>query len=177
MAAQQVSLLCLTQDSVTNPRTAFRRDLHKALTEYSAAGTSLLVLGDFNEPLGQDPDGISHIAGTLGLMDLMMSRHSSPPPATYARGSKRLNYALASPDVCAALRRTGYKEFNARIASDHRGNFFDFDAHALFGSATQSLATLAKRGLSAINVTQVTEYIRQKHSLLTEHNVLVEWNS
>jgi hypothetical protein len=84
VTAQQVSLLCLTQDSVTNPRTAFRRNLLQVLQEYSETGTSLMVLGDFNKPLGQEPDRISHIAGTLGLMDLMMSRHSSPPPATYA---------------------------------------------------------------------------------------------
>ena len=171
MAAQQVSLLCSTQDSVTNPRTAFRRDLLKALQTYSNAGTLLLVLGDFNEPLGQDPEGMSKIAGELGLLDLMMSRHSSSPPATYARGSNCLDYALSSPEVCEALRSSGYEEFNARIASDHRGYFFDFDTNVLFGSETQQLAPMAKRGLSASNVSQVTEYIRHKHSLLTAHNV------
>ncbi len=104
-------------------------------------------------------------------MDLMMSRHSSNPPATYARGSKCLDYALASPEICEALRSAGYEEFNARIASDHRGYFFDFDTNALFGSETQVLASMSKRGMSASNVSQVTEYIRQKHRILTEHNV------
>ena len=148
VAAQQVSLLCLSQDPVKNPRRAFCRDLFKALKEYADDGASLLVLGDFNEKLGTDPDGITQIAGELELVDLMRSRHSSEPPATYARGSKCLDYALASPEVCNALKAAGYEEFNAHIASDHRGYFFDFETTLLFGSETQTLVTMAKRGLS-----------------------------
>jgi exonuclease III len=171
VAAQQVSLLCLSHDSVKNPRRAFCRDLFKALKAYSDDGASLLVLGDFNEKLGTDPDGITQVAGELGLTDLMRSRHSANLPATYARGSKCLDYALASPDVCTSLKAAGYEEFNARIASDHRGYFFDFDTNLLFGSDTQTLVTMEKRGLSASNACQVTEYIRQKHRILSEHNV------
>ena len=39
----------------------------------------------------------------------------------------------------------------------------DFDTSKLFGSETQTLATMAKRGLVANNVNQVTAYIRLKH--------------
>ncbi|KAI2501959.1 hypothetical protein MHU86_12512 [Fragilaria crotonensis] len=52
VAAQHASLLRLTQDQVLNPRTAFRRDLLKALQTYASVGTMLLVVGDFNEVLG-----------------------------------------------------------------------------------------------------------------------------
>lgn len=170
VAAQQTSLLCLAQDTVTNPRTAFRRDLLAALRSYNQEGTLLIVVGDFNEHLGTDPEGMVKIAGTLGLIDLMASRHSSAPPATYARGSKRLDYALANPLASDALISAGYEEFNAHFISDHRGYFFDFDTDMLFGSGTQQLATREKRGLLSNNVHQVTEYIREKHRILFDHH-------
>ncbi|KAI2490979.1 hypothetical protein MHU86_23581 [Fragilaria crotonensis] len=150
VAAQQASLLRLAQDSVLNPRTAFRRDLLRALQEYLSAGTLLLVVGDFNESFGADPDGMSKIAGQLGLLDIIASRHSSKPPATYARGTKRLDYALASPLVGEALISAGYEEFNAHIVSDHRGFFLDFDTNLLFGSETQQLVSAEARDLSSV---------------------------
>jgi hypothetical protein len=163
VAAQQASLLRLSQDSVLNPRTAFHRDLLKVLHEYMGKGCLLIVIGDFNESLGSDLDGMSKIASQLGLIDLMSSRHSSKPPATYVRGTKRLDYALASPSVGDALVSAGYEEFNAHIGSYHRGFFFNFDTNVLFGSETQQLASREKRALSSYNIHQVTEYIREKH--------------
>ncbi|KAI2502879.1 hypothetical protein MHU86_11548 [Fragilaria crotonensis] len=170
VAAQQASLLRLAQDSVLNPRTAFRRDLLRALQEYLSAGTLLLVVGDFNESFGADPDGMSKIAGQLGLLDIIASRHSSKPPATYARGTKRLDYALASPLVGEALISAGYEEFNAHIVSDHRGFFLDFDTNLLFGSETQQLVSAEARDLSSSNIRQVTAYIREKHRILFHHH-------
>ena len=170
VAAQQESLLRLTQDPIKTPRKAFRRDLSEALRSYTSEQTLILIVGDFNEQLGLDPDGMTKIASDFGLIDLMAQRHSSPPPATYARGSKRLDYALASPLIGDSLISAGYEEFNARMSSDHRGYFFDFNTTLLFGSATQSLVTQQKRGLSTSNVHQVTEYIREKHRILFGHH-------
>jgi hypothetical protein len=97
IAAQQSSLLLLAKDSVTNPRTAFRRDKVRAMRPYEVAGAELLLVGDFNEPFGSDPEGtMSLIATQLRLTNLMASQHSLPPPATYARETKCLDYALAS---------------------------------------------------------------------------------
>ena len=170
VAAQHLSLLLASQDKTTNPRVAFRRDLISCLQAYHKQKYKILLVGDFNEVLGSDPDGISKIADSFNLVDLMASRHSSTPPATYARGSKRLDYALASPSVLLALQSCGYDEFNSRIASDHRGYFFDFRTMDLFGSDTQPLATRINRTLSSSNHTQVTAYIRRKYALLEQCN-------
>lgn len=85
-ASQQHSLLLQAQDQLTNPRSAFRRDITLAIQASLADGHEILLLGDFNEALGTDPDGIQKVAATCGLIDLMSLRHSSTPPATYARG-------------------------------------------------------------------------------------------
>ncbi|KAI2493592.1 hypothetical protein MHU86_20950 [Fragilaria crotonensis] len=170
VAAQHASLLRLTQDQVLNPRTAFRRDLLKALQTYASVGTMLLVVGDFNEVFGADPDGMSKIAGQLGLIDVFARRNSSTPPVTYARGTKRLDYALASPAVSDAVISAGYEAFNAHIVSDHRGFYLDFDSNVLFGSDTQKLVSAEKRDLSSNNTQQVTEYIREKYRILFHHH-------
>ena len=170
VAAQHLSLLMSSNDKTSNPRVAFRRDMTTALQEYTQQKYDILLAGDFNEVLGSDPDGMGKIAEQFGLLDLMSLRSSSSPPATYARGSKRLDYVLASPLVCEALLSSGYDAFNSRIASDHRGYFMDFKTDILFGSNTQRLASKTNRMLSSVNHTQVTAYIRRKYELLEQCN-------
>ena len=177
VAAQQQSLLLLSKDSTSDPRTAFRRDLLQAIKQYTTHDHKVLVLGDFNEQMGSDSAEFSNVAGQCGLLDVMACRHHMPPPATYARGTKCLDYALASPHVCKALKRAGYEAFNARVHSDHRGYYFDFDSTALFGTATQDLATRHKRGLVTSSIHHVTTYIRKKYKLLIQHNAFQQSTS
>ncbi|KAI2501501.1 hypothetical protein MHU86_12946 [Fragilaria crotonensis] len=149
VAAQHASLLRLTQDQVLNPRTAFRRDLLKALQTYASVGTMLLVVGDFNEVFGADPDGMSKIAGQLGLIDVFARRNSSTPPVTYAHVVRNVwTMHLLVP----------------------LGFYLDFDSNVLFGSDTQKLVSAEKRDLSSNNTQQVTEYIREKYRILFHHH-------
>ena len=170
VAGQHRSLLLQSQGPVTNPRSAFRRDLLLALQGHLRAGSDILLVGDFNESFGSDADGMSFIAGELQLVNLGPLRHSSHAPATYSRGTKCLDYALGSPRLQAALVAMGYEEFNARLSSDHRGYFLDFDTDTLFGSPTPDLATPHRRMLKANNVRQVTAYIDRMYELLSAHN-------
>ena len=92
VASQQRSLLLQAGDPTNDPRTAFRRDLLQQLQTYRQAGIEILLVGDFNEAYGTDPDGISSLTGSLGLTHLMSYHHpSTPPPVTYARGVKCLD--------------------------------------------------------------------------------------
>ncbi|KAI2510607.1 hypothetical protein MHU86_3718 [Fragilaria crotonensis] len=170
VASQHRSLLLQSQDPVPNPRSAFRRDLLLALRSYQRAGSDILLVGDFNEAFGTDADGLSFIAGELQLINLSSSRHSSHVPATYSRGSKCLDYALGSPRLGAALIAMGYEAFNARLSSDHRGFFIDFDTDKLFGSPTPNLASPNRRMLKANNIHQVTAYIDTMYEFLLAHN-------
>jgi exonuclease III len=170
-ASQQQSLLLAAQDSTINPRTAFRRDLSVYIRQCIDKGHEILLLGDFNEPFGTDPDGMPKLATEFQLIDLMASRHSSHPPATYARGRTRLDYALATIHVASALKRAGYEAFNERFHTDHRAYFLDFDTRDLLGTTTQPLQSPAARILKTNNVAQVTQYIQTKYDILMEHNV------
>ncbi|KAI2503535.1 hypothetical protein MHU86_10917 [Fragilaria crotonensis] len=90
---------------------------------------------------------MSKIAGQLGLIDVFARRNSSTPQSLM-RGTKRLDYALASP----------------------LGFYLDFDSNVLFGSDTQKLVSAEKRDLSSNNTQQVTEYIREKYRILFHHH-------
>ena len=92
----------------------------KAVKHYTAQAHNVLIIGDFNEQMGSDASGISNVTGQCGLLDVMACRHL--PATLYARGTKCLDYAIASPHgMCSALKRAGYEAFNARVHSDHRG--------------------------------------------------------
>ena len=65
----------------------------------------------------------------------------------------------------------GYKAFNERFLSDHRGYFFDFNTKLLFGSPNQDLASLSKRRLNTANLKNTTTYIEKLYDLLRSHNV------
>ena len=55
---QQYSLLVHDQDSTKAPRTAFRRDLKSFLLQCTNRGDELIVVGDFNEAIGDEVDGM-----------------------------------------------------------------------------------------------------------------------
>ena len=85
-ASQQLRLLLWDQDEVQSPRIAFKRDLKQYLRNCLAAGDGIILVGDFNEPLGTHKNGIGQLAAELNLIDMMQLEHSADPPATYSRG-------------------------------------------------------------------------------------------
>jgi len=85
---------------------------------------------------------------TCGLCDpLREQHHQGDPPATYSRGSSRIDYILISTSLLEAVQRSGILPYHTVFISDHRGCYVDFDAAALFGSPTAALAPEIYRGL------------------------------
>lgn len=176
-ATQQYSLLLRQHDRITDPRKAFRRDLREFLRNQRQKGSQILLIGDFNERIGEDPSGMSKIAAQFELQDILKTQHGHlSEPATYARGHKRLDYALATPAVANAVIACGYEPFNYRFHTDHRAIFLDFDTQKLFGSTTQSLVNYPLRNLHSNNIRQVTSYVQEKHRLLSQCNAFERGN-
>jgi hypothetical protein len=139
--------------------------MRKILTQCTRYGHEFLLVGAFNETLETTNSGMATLAADFHLVDLMSLQSSSrPPPSTNARRHSRLNYGLATRQVADALVAGGYESFGERYPTDHRAYFFDLDTTALFGLATQSLASPALRMLHSNNVVQVTAYIRENMS-------------
>ena len=167
---QQYSLLVNEQDSLLAPRAAFRRDLKNFLTQRRNQGEELILVGDFNEDMEEDASGVLSIVHQLNMVDMMGARHQQDLPATYSRGRKCLDYGFATPTVCAALVSCGFEGFGHRFPSDHRGYFFDFDIHRLFGTHIQPLSKVEPRLLHSTNARQATVYLRKLHAVLTSCN-------
>jgi hypothetical protein len=155
---------------VTDPRRAFKRDLLETLRALRLQGMEILLLGDFNEVFGSDPHGVSSIAMHLDLQHIMSTHHFIPLPATYARGTECLDYALGTPAIARAVIRVGYEAFNERLQSDHRAYFIDFRTTLLFGSETQALAKRVPRMLQSKNIAQTTAYLREKYRIMEHQN-------
>ena len=170
--AQQRSLLIRQGEVDINPRQAFLRDLTKFIhTKQHSVKHELLILGDFNERIGDNPQGIARVAAEFNLTDIYRMQHPHlQDVATYTRGRKRLDYALGSSRVAQAVRACGYEPFNYRLHTDHRASFIDFDTEILFGSATQTLVNHTSRVLHSNNLKQVTQYIKEKHAMLSSCN-------
>ena len=169
-AAQQRSLLLDAQDPLTDPRQAFVRDLKTFLEACISQGDEVLLMGDFNETIGVERNPTSAMLSELSLVNLMLTRHLAPLPATYARGKKCLDYGFAARKVADALVACGYEAFNLRYTTDHRSYFFDFDTDLLFGAATPELASHQQCILKSGNVKQVTQYIKTVYDLLKQCN-------
>jgi hypothetical protein len=64
----------------------------------------------------------------------------------------------------------GYKPFQKRIKSDHRGLFLDFDTNLLFGNDTPKMGPHASRDFTSRNPANNSAYIEAKHSHLIEQD-------
>ena len=150
---------------------AFRRDFGNYLKQCREGNEEILLLGDFNECIGSDPDAIQKVLDDNELMNVMSTKHSGPLPATYSRGHKCLDYALATPGIKQSVVKAGYEAFNAKFPTDHRAYYIDFEIDQLFGVQIQSLAKFEPRVLKSNNLQQATAYIKAKHKFLEDHNV------
>jgi hypothetical protein len=152
------------------PRKYFYRDLNEFIRLCKTRNESTILVGDFNEPMNER-SSMARISMNHGLVDILFQRNPQlPEPATYARGSNRIDYCLVSPDLVDAVQSCGYEPFQMRIQSDHRGLFIDFYTHLLFGNDTQPLGPAAFRDFTAKCPTDNSKYIAAKHAHLTEQN-------
>jgi hypothetical protein len=99
----------------------------------------------------------------------MFSLHESRTIPTYARGKKRLDYALATPLAASTIIAGSFEPFNHQLASDHQAFFLDFDEIALFGSQSPSLPSMQWRDLHAKNPKEITKYLKAKYSMMEAH--------
>jgi hypothetical protein len=95
--AQQYQLLRLAGNAQPNPRQQFAVDLKKEVANRRRNHEELIVCGDFNEQLGDDPNLMASVCAQHDLFDVH-DRHlgDQAQVPTYIRGSKKLDYVFAS---------------------------------------------------------------------------------
>ena len=89
--------------------------------------------------------------------------------ATYARGSKCIDYIVCDAWVSDASIQGCYEPFQYRLKGDHLTMAVDFDTNLLFGNPTTILATLAQCEFSSKDAGSNRKYIQAQHEYLTQH--------
>jgi len=95
--AQQWHLLRLAGNKTPDPRKQCISDLKLLIQEHQKNPGKILIVGDINEELGTDPSGFASICANYNLADIHAHFHPDDNDlVTYIRGSKRVDYAMAS---------------------------------------------------------------------------------
>jgi hypothetical protein len=124
---QQIELYKLKNIRDPDPKKIFIEDLTSLVRKARKEDKDIILTGDFNELVGDDPRGMSTVLLAGDLTDAHEHQHGKIDTTTYTRGIKRLNYIFITPRLVKQILRSGYESFHTRIASDHRGYFVDFD--------------------------------------------------
>jgi hypothetical protein len=136
---QQRNMFRLEGRTNPNPRKILIADLRALVSELRRDGHDLILMGDFNEQIGKDPQGMSSVLTAGVLIDSCITRHSiETEPATYARGQTRVNYIFISERLKPHLLQAGIEPFNQCIFSDHRGMYIDLALPGLFDTGFPS---------------------------------------
>jgi hypothetical protein len=67
--------------------------------------------------------------------------------------------------------RSGYESFHARIASDHRGFFVDFDLAGFLDRQLPSRYSASSRAIRGTHPSNITKYTEYLHEYLEERDI------
>lgn len=119
---QQVILL--HEDGMENadPRNVFIVDMLILIKELEKSPDNYIVLMmDANEDINDKERGISKLLEETTLVDSFTEyARTDCDIATYARGTKRIDYIFTSANVMPFIERVGYTAFYSLNTSDHR---------------------------------------------------------
>jgi hypothetical protein len=145
----------------------FKIDLKTLLEGFLNQHHDILLMGDFNEDLETNIDGVR--SATMGLIDLMQVKIGHKNFSTHIDGQTRIDFALAMPRVVEACIHAGSKPFRHRFETDHRGFFLDLDNAVLFGNQTAILQSPSQRGLTSKSFKHCKTYIASRWKYLNHH--------
>jgi hypothetical protein len=154
-----------------DPRQRFIADLRRDLQHRIRNHEAIILAGDFNERLGDDPNLLASICGEFDLFDVHDFHHGdSTMIPTYIRGTKRLDYCLLSPCLAPFVHASGINRFNECYHSDHRAIFLDIDLKAYLGDILRTLARPDQRFVSTSS-RHATKFVNKVHAHLHANKV------
>ena len=163
--AQQAWMNADRGEAQVNLRDKFMSDLTVLIMARKLIGHDIILMMDANEASGQG-SGVDHLMTKCGLVDIhTLTVDLSPPPATYQRGSKKIDFILITPSITSAVRAVSVLPLHDGYLSDHRALVADFDAAVLFADHTSPVLPPTGRRLTSTNPSALHPYIEhlKKH--------------
>ena len=109
--AQQTSLYLLDGEIDPNPRKHFIRDLLTLITTAKDNNQDIILIGDFNEVVGDDPKMSEIVLVAGNLTDAHAHKHDHANIATYIRGRHRVDYCFVSLEYLNTSYDVDLKQF------------------------------------------------------------------
>ena len=106
-----------------------------------------------------------------GLIDVISTRHGTPPPRTYLRGPRRIDYILANPNILSSVRKCGHLGIQDGIYSDHVGVWIELDGRKLFQSSTANMGTARVKALNLRDQKQCDRFLQVVDAHMQHQNV------
>ena len=168
---QQIALYKLQNIREPDPKKLFITDLVKVITQAREQDKDIILTGDFNELVGDDPNQMAKVLQAGCLTDVHGHQHGEVDINTYTQGHKRLDYVFVTPRLVKHILRSGYEAFHARIASDHKGYFVDFALAGFLDKQLPAIFSATSRAIRGTHPSNITKYVRHFHAYLEEKDV------
>jgi hypothetical protein len=152
-----------------NLREQFLVDIQGLIGRMQKEGHDIVLMMDANESssLGS---GVDKLICKCGLADAHKSAQTTlAAPATYQRGSKKIDFILISPRLVESIRAAGILPLNEGYLSDHRALVVDFDPQTFFGDNTSDIVAPSSRRLTSTNPKAVHQYIQLMRGFIDQH--------
>jgi len=131
---QQWSFLNTQQVDPVNPRVQFWQDLSAKMQQFQEEGDKIILMVDANS----DFDDVQFLQMDTKhkLLDLHSNLTSlTPPPESYGRRKKKINFILGLLAISQAVVRGGIMDYNNGLKySDHQALFIDMNEGRLFSA-------------------------------------------
>ncbi|OEU23095.1 hypothetical protein FRACYDRAFT_233261 [Fragilariopsis cylindrus CCMP1102] len=168
---QQTALYKLKDIRDPDPKKLFIEDLTALVKKARKEDKDIILTGDFNELIGDDPNGMVKVISAGGLTDAHSHQHGIVDITTYTRGVKRLDYVFVTPRLVDHILRSGYEPFHTRIASDHRGYFVDFALAGFLDRQLPSIFSASSRAIRGTHPKNITKYVEHLHKVFKMRDI------
>jgi hypothetical protein len=169
--AQQWQLLRLSGIDQPDPRQQCIDDFKTAVQHEQTIGSDIVVLGDLNEVVGEDPALMASICASCNLYDPFSDMYPDQVDTpTYVRGRKRLDWVFISRSLYTSVDAVGYNRYNLLYHSDHRAIFLDLAKRESLGLSFP-LVPHSRRPIHS-NSPFVRDFVWETYKHLQENKVL-----
>jgi hypothetical protein len=158
-------------NATISPRAQLWADLTMFIQTATAAHTEVLVMMDANADTTDS--GFATLLIACGLHDLHTDGGDvDPPPETYYRGKKKIDFCLGTNGIAHAVTHVGITSYEGRLKYiDHWALFVDINKELLFTSKEVDPTVHKGWGLRLKNKEAVKKYREVFRSKLLAHNI------
>ena len=156
--------------SSVNLREQFVLDLISVIRDFQLRGHDIVLMTDVNEA-SRHGSAVDWLIYACHLSDVHAKCGTTPPPATYHRGTDKIDFVLVSARLAPMVTAAAILGLHDGYLSDHRALLVDFDAQSLFMGVTSPVVAPSARRLTSTNPIAVHTYVENMLIKIERHGL------